>query len=55
MAIQLRQQRKISLGDAVIAAIALVKHLTLQTNDTKDFKWISSLKLYTIGSVIAPF
>lgn len=44
-AIGLRQQRKIGLGDAIVAATALVHELTLATRNTKDFKWIDSLKL----------
>lgn len=44
-AIRLRQQRKIGLGDAIVAATALVHELTLATRNTKDFKWIDSLSL----------
>jgi predicted nucleic acid-binding protein len=43
LAIQLRQQRKMSLGDALIAATALEHHLTLATHNTDDFKWIEGL------------
>lgn len=45
-AIQLRQQRKLPLGDALIAATALVHQRTLVTRNIDDFKWISSLMLY---------
>jgi len=38
IAIQLRQQRKMSLGDAIIAATALEHKLTLATRNTEDFK-----------------
>ncbi|CAN5611944.1 hypothetical protein BH10ACI3_BH10ACI3_02470 [soil metagenome] len=44
-AIWLRQQKKIGLGDAIVAATALVHELTLATRNTKDFKWIDSLTL----------
>ncbi len=44
-AISLRQERKIGLGDAIVAATALVHDLTLATRNTKDFKWIESLVL----------
>ena len=44
-AIWLRQQRKIGLGDAIVAATALVHELTLATRNTKDFKWINALTL----------
>ena len=48
-AVRLRQQRKMSLGDALIAATAIVENITLVTNNTKDFKWITSL------TIIDPF
>jgi len=41
----LRQQRKMSLGDAIIAATALIHDLTLLTRNTDDFKWIPDLTL----------
>lgn len=44
-AISLRQQRKMSLGDALIAATALDHHLPLATRNIKDFDWISGLEL----------
>jgi toxin FitB len=44
-AIVLRQQRKMSLGDAIIAATAIVYKLPLATRNTKDFKWIDLLTL----------
>ncbi|MBF0352079.1 MAG: type II toxin-antitoxin system VapC family toxin [SAR324 cluster bacterium] len=44
-AITLRQQRKMSLGDALIAATAMIHDLTLVTRNTKDFEWIQNLKL----------
>jgi hypothetical protein len=44
-AISLRQQRKLSLGDALIAATALVHNLTLATANVKDFDWIENLQV----------
>lgn len=46
IAIQLRQQRKLTLGDALIAATSLERGLTLATCNTVDFAWISELKLF---------
>jgi predicted nucleic acid-binding protein len=45
-AVALRQQRKMSLGDSIIAATALVENHTLVTRNTDDFKWIAELKLF---------
>lgn len=45
-AVTLRQQRKMSLGDAIIAATALVEGHSLVTRNTADFKWITALTLY---------
>jgi toxin FitB len=45
MAVTLRQQKRISLGDSLIAATALVNELTLATHNESDFDWIDSLKL----------
>ncbi|MEC4896065.1 MAG: type II toxin-antitoxin system VapC family toxin [Oscillatoria sp. PMC 1051.18] len=44
-AVELRQIRRITLGDAIIAATALVYDLTLITRNTDDFQWISQLRL----------
>lgn len=41
--IELRRNKKIKLGDAVIAATALVYNLTLITRNTADFKNIENL------------
>lgn len=40
-----RQTNKIALGDAIIAATALVYNLTLITRNTKDFDTIQGLKV----------
>nr|VFJ90396.1 MAG: hypothetical protein BECKLFY1418B_GA0070995_101950 [Candidatus Kentron sp. LFY]VFJ97776.1 MAG: hypothetical protein BECKLFY1418A_GA0070994_107320 [Candidatus Kentron sp. LFY] len=42
-AIALRQQRKVSLGDTLIAATALVHDLELATANINDFDWIDGL------------
>lgn len=44
-AIELRQKRRMSLGDALIAGTAIENNLTLVTRNTNDFKWINSLTL----------
>lgn len=44
-AVGLRQTRKMSLGDAVIAGTALAHKLRLVTKDTQDFQWIDGLTL----------
>ena len=45
-ATELRQIKKLTLGDALIAATALIHSLTLVTNNTADFAWIDGLKLF---------
>lgn len=45
VSIQLRQTRKISLPDSIIAATALVNNMPLVTANIKDFKWIDGLAL----------
>jgi predicted nucleic acid-binding protein len=44
-AVTLRQQRKMGLGDALIAATALVHGHTLVTRNTTDFAWVSGLTI----------
>lgn len=44
-AIGLRQLRKMSLGDALIAASCLVRQLSLATANEKDFAWIEALAI----------
>lgn len=46
LAIYLRQQRKISLGDSFIAATAIQNNKTLVTRNIKDFEWIDDLKRF---------
>ena len=43
LAIQLRRQQKMSLGDALIAATCLEHGLRLATRNTSDFDWIAGL------------
>lgn len=44
-AIALRQNRKMSLGDAVIAATALEYQRVIVTRNRKDFEWIEGLEV----------
>ncbi len=44
-AVRLRQQRAVKLGDALIAATALVHHLELVTHNISDFSWIAGLRV----------
>ncbi|KAA3616448.1 MAG: type II toxin-antitoxin system VapC family toxin [Calditrichaeota bacterium] len=44
-AVKVRQQHKISLGDSIVAATAMLNNLTLITANVKDFKMIQDLKL----------
>ncbi|HEX9374589.1 MAG TPA: type II toxin-antitoxin system VapC family toxin [Roseiflexaceae bacterium] len=44
-AVKLRQLRKMTLGDALIAGTALAHQLTLVTRNTADFAWIAGLTL----------
>jgi predicted nucleic acid-binding protein len=44
-AVRLRQQRKMTLGDALIGATALANGLTLVTRNVPDFDWIEGLRI----------
>ena len=44
-AVMLRQIRRMSLGDAIIAGTALMHNLKLVTRNIKDFQWIEGLQL----------
>ena len=44
-AVALKQQRKMSLGDSIIAATAIVHKLTLVTANVKDFEWIEDITI----------
>jgi len=43
LAIHLRQQRKLSLGDSIVAATALHQQMPVITHNTTDFEWIADL------------
>jgi predicted nucleic acid-binding protein len=44
-AVMLRQIRRMSLGDAIIAGTALSHNYQLVTRNIKDFQWIKDLQL----------
>ena len=44
-AIQLRQIRRMSVGDAIIAATAMVNELDLYTHNVQDFRWIEGINI----------
>lgn len=44
-AVALRQQRRMTLRDAIIAGTALVYEATLISRNTNDFRWIAELEL----------
>jgi predicted nucleic acid-binding protein len=46
IAIQLRQSRKLTLGDALIAATCMEQGGTLATANVGDFSWIKELKVF---------
>ena len=45
IAIALKQQRKMSLGDALIAATCIEHNKTLATRNITDFNWIENLRV----------
>ena len=45
-AIQLRQLKHMSLGDAIIAATSLMHNIELWTANTDDFKYVEGLSIY---------
>ncbi len=52
IAIGLKQQKKMSLGDSLIAATALVNNHKLFTNNIEDFNGISDLSIISMKSVL---
>ena len=44
-AANLRNQRKMSLGDSIVAGTAIVHERTLATRNTDDFRWIDGIEL----------
>lgn len=51
-AIRLRQQRKRSLGDSIIAATALLYNLPVLTNNVADFADIDGLRVIALADVL---
>ena len=51
MAIDLKQQKSMSLSDAIIAACALCENLPLLTAHTQDFKHLSKIELIDVKSL----
>lgn len=51
-AIRLRQQRKRSLGDSIIAATALLYDQPILTNNTADFEDIDGLQVIPLMSIL---
>ena len=45
-AVKLRQKRKMTIGDSIIAGTAIKHNLTIVTRNIKDFKNIKSLRLF---------
>ncbi|MCX7014278.1 MAG: type II toxin-antitoxin system VapC family toxin [Candidatus Sumerlaeota bacterium] len=46
LAVNLRQRRRISVADALIAATALEHGERLATHNTEDFSWIEEINLF---------
>jgi toxin FitB len=44
-AIDLRQRKKMSVGDSIIASTALLYDYELHTRNTSDFSWINRLRI----------
>jgi toxin FitB len=44
-AVKLRQRRKMSLGDSIVAGTAIAYNRTLVTRNADDFRWIAEIKL----------
>ena len=45
-AVRLRQRRKMSLGDSIVAGTAIAYERTLVTHNTNDFHWIEEIGLH---------
>ena len=52
LAIEIRQKRPVSLGDALIAATAINGNLELLTENVKDYKGITDLRVLTIEDLL---
>lgn len=44
-AVKLKQQKKITLGDSIVAASCLINKLPLITRNSDDYDWINTLKI----------
>ncbi len=44
-AVKLRQRRKMSLGDSIVAGTAVAYERTLVTRNTTDFRWIEEIEV----------
>ncbi len=44
-AVKLKQLKKMSLGDSLVAGTAILYNKTIVTANTKDFDWIPNIKL----------
>ena len=53
LAIDLRRQRKMALGDALIAATCIEHGLQLATRNASDFDWIPGLTVDPLGGIAA--
>jgi hypothetical protein len=45
-AVRLRQQRRMSLGDSIVAATAIEHGKRLVTHNAKDFEWVEGLVVH---------
>ncbi len=45
-AVSLRQRRRMSVGDAIIAGTVIVHNLTLVTRNVEDFQWIDEIVIF---------
>jgi predicted nucleic acid-binding protein len=52
-AINIRQNKKVSLGDSIIAATALVHDKKLFTNNEDDFEEIAGIEILTMKSILS--
>jgi predicted nucleic acid-binding protein len=50
-AIEIRQQKKISIGDSIIAATALLNNQPLFTNNENDFNGLQNLQIISLKSL----
>jgi len=53
VAINIRQNKKVSLGDSIIAATALVHGKKLFTNNEDDFEEIPGIEILTMKSIMS--